>query len=254
MSNSSSHGLAKSLSTFQLWGIAVGLVISGEYFGWSYGWASAGTLGFLITAGFVALMYGTFIFSFTELTTSIPHAGGPFEYSRRAFGPTGGYIAGFATLMEFVFAPPAIALAIGAYLNVQFPALDPKVAAVGAYLVFMTLNILGVQIAATFELVITLVAIFELLVFMGVVAPGFSMANLVKGGWSGQDSVQCRLHSRHVRGHPLRDLVLPGHRRRGHGCRRSQGPEALHPDRLPGRHRHADGAGLGRDGVCRWRG
>ncbi|MEK8047908.1 ethanolamine permease [Ideonella margarita] len=188
MSNSSSHGLAKSLSTFQLWGIAVGLVISGEYFGWSYGWASAGTLGFLITAGFVALMYGTFIFSFTELTTSIPHAGGPFEYSRRAFGPTGGYIAGFATLVEFVFAPPAIALAIGAYLNVQFPALDPKVAAVGAYLVFMTLNIVGVQIAATFELVVTLVAIIELLVFMGVVAPGFSVANLVKGGWSGQDT------------------------------------------------------------------
>ena len=32
------------LGTLQLWGIAVGLVISGEYFGWSYGWASAGTL------------------------------------------------------------------------------------------------------------------------------------------------------------------------------------------------------------------
>ena len=72
-------------------------------------------------------MYATFIFSFTELTTAIPHAGGPFEYSRRAFGPTGGFIAGFATLIEFVFAPPAIALAIGAYLNVQFPALDAEV-------------------------------------------------------------------------------------------------------------------------------
>jgi ethanolamine permease len=32
-------------------------------------------------------------------------------------------------LIEFLFAPPAIALAVGAYLNVQFPALDPKVAA-----------------------------------------------------------------------------------------------------------------------------
>jgi len=179
--------LNKSLGTWQLWGIAVGLVISGEYFGWSYGWASAGTLGFLITASFIALMYATFIFSFTELTTSIPHAGGPFEYSRRAFGPTGGYVAGFATLVEFVFAPPAIALAIGAYLNVQFPGLDPKLAAVGAYIVFMALNIAGVQIAATFELVITLIAIFELLVFMGVVAPGFSIANFAKGGWSGQD-------------------------------------------------------------------
>ncbi|WP_164886703.1 MULTISPECIES: ethanolamine permease [Piscinibacter] len=187
-STNPSPGLDKSLSTWQLWGIAVGLVISGEYFGWSYGWAGAGTLGFLVTAGFVALMYTTFIFSFTELTTSIPHAGGPFEYSRRAFGPTGGYIAGYATLVEFVFAPPAIALAIGSYLNVQFPALDPKLVAVGAYLVFMTLNILGVQIAATFELVVTLIAIFELLVFMGVVSPGFSVANFVKGGWAGQDS------------------------------------------------------------------
>ncbi|MEO6362950.1 MAG: ethanolamine permease [Caldimonas sp.] len=180
--------LTKTLGTFQLWGIAVGLVISGEYFGWSYGWASAGTLGFLVTSAFIALMYATFIFSFTELTTAIPHAGGPFEYSRRAFGPTGGYLAGFATLVEFVFAPPAIALAIGAYVNVQFPALEPKWVAVGAYFLFMALNIAGMTIAAGFELAVTLVAIFELLVFMGVVAPGFSTANFVKGGWSGQDT------------------------------------------------------------------
>ena len=186
-SSPGSHTLKPVLSTLQLWGIAVGLVISGEYFGWSFGWASAGTLGFMVTALFVAAMYTTFIFSFTELTTSIPHAGGPFAYSRRAFGATGGYLAGAATLIEFVFAPPAIALAIGAYLNVQFPSLDPKTAALGAYLIFMGLNIVGVQIAATFELLVTLLAIFELLVFMGVVSPGFSVANLVKGGWSGQD-------------------------------------------------------------------
>ncbi|WP_210543004.1 ethanolamine permease [Rhodoferax sp. PAMC 29310] len=185
---SGTHVLKPVLSTLQLWGIAVGLVISGEYFGWSYGWASAGTLGFTVTAIFVAAMYTTFIFSFTELTTSIPHAGGPFAYSKRAFGPTGGYLAGAATLVEFVFAPPAISLAIGAYLNVQFPSLDPKMAALGAYIIFMTLNIVGVQIAATFELCVTVLAIFELLVFMGVVSPGFSMANFTKGGWSGQDS------------------------------------------------------------------
>jgi ethanolamine permease len=34
---------------------------------------------------------------------------------------------------------------------VQFPALDPKHAAVGAYIVFMGLNILGVKLAATFR-------------------------------------------------------------------------------------------------------
>lgn len=175
--------LDRSLGAFRLWGIAVGLVISGEYFGWSYGWAAAGTLGFLVTTIFVACLYGAFIFSFTELTTAIPLAGGPFAYSRRAFGPVGGLVAGLATLVEFLFAPPAIALAIGAYLHVQFPALPPKLAALGAYLVFMALNIAGVRIAAAFELVVTILAILELCVFMAVVAPAFSWAHFSAGGW-----------------------------------------------------------------------
>lgn len=187
MSNASSQ-LKPTLNAWHLWGLAVGLVISGEYFGWSYGWASAGTLGFLVTALMVAAMYTTFIFSFTELTTAIPHAGGPFAYAQRALGDTGGFIAGFATLVEFVFAPPAIALAIGAYLNVQFPGVDPKLMAVGAYLIFMTLNIVGVKTAATFELFVTVLAIFELLVFMGVVAPGFSWTNFTAQGWAGSDT------------------------------------------------------------------
>lgn len=177
--------LKPTLGTIHLWGIAVGLVISGEYFGWSYGWGVAGTLGFLLTTLMIATMYTCFIFSFTELTTAIPHAGGPFAYSRRAFGENGGLIAGMATLIEFVFAPPAIAMAIGAYLNVQYPTLNPKYAAVGAYIVFMTLNILGVKLAAMFELVVTVLAVLELLVFMGVVAPGFSMANFAANGWAG---------------------------------------------------------------------
>lgn len=176
--------LKATLNTWQLWGIAVGLVISGEYFGWSYGWASAGTLGFLVTTLCVATMYTAFIFSFTELTTAIPNAGGPFAYAERAFGEFGGYLAGAATLIEFVFAPPAIALAIGAYLNVQFPALSPKHAAVLAYLVFMAINILGVRIAASFELFITILAILELLVFMAVVAPGFKLSNFIAHGWA----------------------------------------------------------------------
>lgn len=188
MENGNNQGLKRTLGKFHLWGIAVGLVISGEYFGWSYGWAQAGTLGFLITTLLIATMYTAFIFSFTELSTSIPHAGGPFAYAYRAFGPLGGYVAGFATLVEFVFAPPAIAMAIGAYLNVQFPDLDPKMVAVAAYVLFMGLNLIGVSIAATFELFVTILAIFELIVFMGVVSPGFSIDNFAANGWAGSDT------------------------------------------------------------------
>ncbi|MBF7682887.1 ethanolamine permease [Acinetobacter sp. B5B] len=177
--------LKSTLGVFQLWGIAVGLVISGQYFGWSYGWGVAGTLGFLVTTLIVATMYTCFIFSFTELTAAMPQAGGPFVYSRKAFGDTGGFIAGIATLIEFVFAPPAIAMAIGAYLNVQFPDLNPKYAAVFAYIVFMGLNIIGVKVAAIFELVVTVLAVIELLVFVGVVQPGFSFSNFALNGWAG---------------------------------------------------------------------
>ena len=41
--------LKPMLGTMHLWAIAVGLVISGEYFGWNYGWREAGTIGFLGT-------------------------------------------------------------------------------------------------------------------------------------------------------------------------------------------------------------
>jgi ethanolamine permease len=179
-------GLKRTLNTWQLWAMAVGLVISGEYFGWSLGWAQAGTLGFLITTLFIAATFTAFIFSFTELTTSIPHAGGAFAYAYRAFGPTGGYFCGAAALVCYVFTPPTIALAIGGYLSFQFRGLDPKLASVAAYGVFIALNIVGVQIAAAFEVVVTVFAIFELVVFMGVVSPGFSMANFLHNGWSGR--------------------------------------------------------------------
>lgn len=172
-------GLKKALGPVHLWGIAVGLVISGEYFGWNYGWKEAGTIGFLWATLLVTAMYGTFIFSFTELTTAIPQAGGPFAYSRKAFGPLGGLVAGYATLVEFVFAPPAIAAALGAYVNFLFPAIPVIAVAIAAYIVFVTLNIVGVKQAAAFELIVTVLAVIELLVFMGVVAPSFSVANFV---------------------------------------------------------------------------
>ena len=58
-----------------------------------------------------------------------------------------------------------------------------------AYLVFMLLNILGVQIAATFEVIVTILAIAELLVFMAVVSPGSHLHNFLSHGWAGSDHV-----------------------------------------------------------------
>lgn len=172
-----------------LWAIAVGLVISGEYFGWNLGWAVSGTIGFLIAAMVVTLMYVTFIFSYTELTTSIPHAGGAFAYAYRAFGPFGGLVAGYATLIDFLFATPAIAFALGAYLHFLDPDISVLYSALFFNVLFIVINVLGVKESATFSLVITILAVAELLLFMGVVSPHFKMNNFVSHpmpfGWTG---------------------------------------------------------------------
>jgi ethanolamine permease len=169
--------LKKVLKPVHLWALAVGLVISGEYFGWNYGWDVAGTGGFLIATLLVTVFYITFIFSFTELTAAIPHAGGPFAYAWKALGPLGGLIAGYATLVEFLLAPPAIAFALGSYVHFLHPALPVLPVAIGCFVVFTMINLLGIKESAVFSLVVTLLAVAELLLFMGIVAPAFQWSN-----------------------------------------------------------------------------
>ncbi len=169
--------LKKVLTPLHLWALAVGLVISGEYFGWNLGWASSGAVGMLIATLIVTVLYITFIFSFTELTTSIPHAGGPFAYSHKALGPIGGFIAGYATLVEFLIAPPAIAMALGAYMHFLYPGLDVKLTACACYIVFTGINLLGIKESAQFNLFVTLLAVIELCIFMGITGPHFTWAN-----------------------------------------------------------------------------
>jgi ethanolamine permease len=174
-----SPSLKKVLKPLHLWAIAVGLVISGEYFGWNYGWAVAGPVGMLVATLVITVLYVTFIFSFTELTTAIPHAGGPFAYSYRAFGPLAGLVAGYATLVEFLFAPPAIAFALGSYGHFLYPTMPVLHSALGCYVVFIGINLLGIKESALFSLVVTLLAVAELVLYMGLVAPHFHMTNFL---------------------------------------------------------------------------
>ncbi len=186
---SSNTELKRTLSSTMLWGLGVGYVISGMYFGWNLGLEKGGTLGLAIATVFIILMYITFTFSYTELACAIPKAGGGFVYANRAMGKDLGFIAGMAQNIEFIFAPPAIAFAIGAYFNLFFPQLPVLAIAIFAYLLFTSLNIYGVKAAATFELVITILAVAELLLFSGITLPHLDIKNLQQNsfphGWEG---------------------------------------------------------------------
>ena len=113
--------LRRTLGPLMLWGLGVGYVISGMYFGWNLGLEKGGTLGLAVATVFIIVMYLTFTFSYTELACAIPKAGGAFDYAVRALGKDWGFLGGMAQNIEFVFAPPAIAFAIGAYLNIFIP-------------------------------------------------------------------------------------------------------------------------------------
>src|ERR1700691_5612728 len=159
MTNAKTEQLKRVLKPVHLWAIAVGLVISGEYFGWNLGWGVSGTIGFLIATLVITVMYITFIFSYTELTTSIPHAGGAFAYAYRALGPFGGLVAGYATLIDFLFATPAIAFALGAYLHFLSPVIPVLYSALFFNVVFIGINILGVKESAVFSIIVTILAV-----------------------------------------------------------------------------------------------
>ncbi|MBD0353117.1 MAG: ethanolamine permease [Flavisolibacter sp.] len=182
----SSGELKRTLNATMLWGLGVGYVISGMYFGWNLGLEKGGTLGLAIATFFIIIMYVTFTFSYTELACAIPRAGGAFVYADRALGRDLGFIAGMAQNIEFIFAPPAIAFAIGAYFNLFFPQLPVLGIAVFVYFLFTLLNIYGVKVAASFELIITILAVGELLLFAGITLPHFEWANLQQNAFPQQ--------------------------------------------------------------------
>jgi ethanolamine permease len=181
--------LKKTLTPLMLWGLGVGYVISGMYFGWNLGLEKGGTLGLAVATFFVVIMYVTFTFSYSELASAIPKAGGGFDYATRALGRNWGFIAGMAQNIEFIFAPPAIALAIGAYFNLFIPKVPVLEMAICSYVLITALNIYGIKAAAIFELVITVFAVGELLLFAGLTIPHASLENLnhnaLPNGWTG---------------------------------------------------------------------
>lgn len=181
--------LRKTLTPFALWALGVGYVISGMYFGWNLGLEKGGTLGMALATIVVMFMYIAFTFSYAELACAIPKAGGVFDYAGAVLGKDIAFLSGIAQTVEFVFAPPAIAFAIGAYFNAFFPDAPILQTAIIAYVVFTTLNIIGIKAAATFEMVITIFAVGELLLFVGIALPHFQVDNLVQNSfpnkWSG---------------------------------------------------------------------
>jgi ethanolamine permease len=173
--------LRKVVSWELLWFLGVGAVISGDFSGWNFGLAAGGFWGLAIASTLMAIMYLCMVYSIAELSSALPHAGGFYSFVRYAFGPFAGFICGITLAIEYVLTPAVIVYFISTYLNTLLPSIPIPFWWFFFYVVFVTINIRGVELTMKVGLLITVVAIIVLCIFyFGAVSnPGaFSSARL----------------------------------------------------------------------------
>jgi ethanolamine permease len=174
------RGLKRYAGVFSLWALGVGAVISGDFSGWNLGVGLAGFGGFLAAVVIITVMYVGLCFSIAEMSPALPHTGGAYSFGRTALGPWGGYITGLAENMEYVITTAVVCYFTAAYLQNIFQTPDALQPAwwLGLYVIFVGLNVVGVQESFRFVVVITLVALAILAVFYVSALPLFEWDNL----------------------------------------------------------------------------
>jgi len=172
------RGLRRYARVGSLWALGVGAVISGDFFGWNFGLGAGGFGGLLLATLVITVLYAGLCFSVAEMAAALPHTGGAYSFARSAFGPWGAYVTGLAENMEYILTPAVIVVGIGGYLGAIFgtPAAFAPLWWLGAYALFVGLNIAGVETSLRFTVAITLLALAVLFLFWAAALPRFELA------------------------------------------------------------------------------
>ena len=138
-------------------------------FGWNgvFGW-------FLTIAGALCLAY-----VFARLSRFFPKAGGPYAYSREAFGAFPAFLVAWSYWISLWVGNVAIATGVVAPLSTVFPGLaDHSVLVTGSMIWALTaINCLGVRLAGQVQLVTTILKFLPLLAVL-------VLASILIGGGS----------------------------------------------------------------------
>ena len=153
------------MGTLSCWAIAVGMVVSGQYFGWNQGFVYANLPTMLVALLLVTVFYVGFMRLLVMLSVAMPASGGVMLYWFKLDRPLLAKCVGVAALCEYFFAVTAIAKATGAYWHGLLPACSAEPMAVLFLILFCALNMVGVQQSLWVEIAATLLALLGLLVF-----------------------------------------------------------------------------------------
>ncbi|KAL4140458.1 hypothetical protein PRNP1_014742 [Phytophthora ramorum] len=176
-----------------LWALGVGAVISGDFFGWQSGLV-AGFDGLLIILALVTVLYVLLSFSIAELSTTVPTGGGPYVFALHAIGPRAAFFAGLAESLKVVITCAVVVTGISSYMN-QLLDLSSDYGPIWwavFYILFVSLNIVGIEMTFRVQAFTTVVSVVILLVFYIGAATQVSYAEWVEAvdwkypaGWDG---------------------------------------------------------------------
>jgi ethanolamine permease len=188
------RGLKRYAKVWSLWALGVGAVISGHYSGWNFGLAN-GWGSMLVALFIIAAMYWGLIFSLAEMSPALPHTGAAYSFARSAMGPWGGMFTGLAESIEYILTPAVIVYFIGSYLGAIFetgPELQP-LWWLGSYIVFLLLNLLGVELSFRVSVLVTVAALLILAVFWISALPAVDFSRWALNVGAGPDGTPVEL-------------------------------------------------------------
>jgi APA family basic amino acid/polyamine antiporter len=132
--------------------------------------SSLAPFGTLAIAGWVVTAGGAICLAlvFSRLTPMIPKAGGPYAYTREAYGDFAGFWVAWGYWIALWTGNAAIAVAFGSYLRVFIPAFEGNTvlcgaAAIGAVWVLTFVNAMGIRRAGMLQIVTVILKLAPLL-------------------------------------------------------------------------------------------
>jgi ethanolamine permease len=163
------RGLRRHAAFWSLWSLGVAAVISGDFYGWNLGLDAGGFGGLLIATVVIAIMYYGLCFSIAEMSPALPHTGGAYSFARSAMGPWGGFITGLAENMEYVITPAVVVGAMGFLMHDITKSLfdiagepwlnSPVTWWAVFYVIFVGINIIGIETTMRFTVVVNIIAL-----------------------------------------------------------------------------------------------
>lgn len=148
------------LTLFGISYMAIGTVFT------TYGIVNQLTEGHLVASYVIALIVMLFTASsYAAMVRRYPVAGSAYTFAQQSFGGGVGFLTGWVLLLDYLFIPMINFLILGLYANTQFPAVPAWAFTLGAIIVALVLNLLGISLVSKVNTAVVLISFAAVVVF-----------------------------------------------------------------------------------------